>query len=81
VQGPYLTDDGKLAVETIRAERQLESLLSEAWPRLPVGKDLRAGPAPSVRPLAEVADSPALQEGLTRLLDKRLPWVDRGPAP
>jgi tRNA nucleotidyltransferase (CCA-adding enzyme) len=79
VQGPYLTEDGKLAVETIRTERQVESLLSEAWTRLPVGKDLRAGRPPSVRPLAEVSDSPALQEAMTLLFEKRLPWAV-GPA-
>jgi tRNA nucleotidyltransferase (CCA-adding enzyme) len=82
VQGPYLTDDGRLAVETIRPERQVETLLSEAWPRLPVGKDLRAGPAPSIRPLAEVSDSPAVSEALSGLLGKRLPWAaGERPAP
>ncbi|MCI4327103.1 MAG: CCA tRNA nucleotidyltransferase [Thermoplasmata archaeon] len=74
VQGPYLTDDGRLAVETIRSERQIETLLSEAWSRLPVGKDLRAGPPASIRPLSEVPDSAALTEALTGLLEKRLPW-------
>ncbi|MCI4334003.1 MAG: CCA tRNA nucleotidyltransferase, partial [Thermoplasmata archaeon] len=53
VQGPHLTEDGRLSVETLRTERQVETLLAEAWARLPVGKDLRAGPSPSIRPLSE----------------------------
>jgi tRNA nucleotidyltransferase (CCA-adding enzyme) len=81
VQGPYLTDDGRLAVETIRTNRQVETLLGEAWPRLPVGKDLRAGPPPSIRPLAEVSDSPAVSEALSGLLGKRLPWAAAERAP
>jgi tRNA nucleotidyltransferase (CCA-adding enzyme) len=75
LQGPFLTEDGRLAVETLRAGRQVESLLAEAWPRLPVGKDLRAGPAPSIRPLSEAPDSPALLEALPALFAKRLPWL------
>ena len=74
VQGPYLTAEGQLAVETLRAERHIEALLAEAWPRLPVGKDLRAGAAPSVRPLSEVAGSAAVSDALAGLFAKSLPW-------
>jgi tRNA nucleotidyltransferase (CCA-adding enzyme) len=77
LQGPHLTDDGRLSVETLRAERQVESLLAEAWPRLPVGKDLRAGNAPSIRSLSEAPDSTALLEALPALFAKRLPWLAR----
>jgi tRNA nucleotidyltransferase (CCA-adding enzyme) len=88
LQGPYVTADGELAVETSRAERHIEGLLTEAWPRLPVGKDLRAGPPPRVRPLAEAGDAPAVPDALAQLFGKHLPWevprpsrraVDRAP--
>jgi tRNA nucleotidyltransferase (CCA-adding enzyme) len=77
LQGPHLTEDGRLAVETLRAERQVETLLAEAWSRLPVGKDLRAGEPPSIRPLSEAPDSAALLEALPTLFAKRLPWLSR----
>lgn len=81
LQGPYITDDGRLAVDARRAHRRLGALLTEALPQLPLGRDLRAvvTPATRFRPLGEVADSPQLREALGELLDKRLPW--RPPSP
>jgi tRNA nucleotidyltransferase (CCA-adding enzyme) len=80
LQGPYVDADGELAVETRRSERHIEALLVEAWSRLPVGKDLRAGPPPSVRPLGEGPSSEATAEALRSLFDKRLPWGAGRPA-
>jgi len=77
LQGPYVTSEGKLAVETRRSERRLEPLLAASLDRLPLGRDLKpaAGAPVSVRALAEESEEPALAEGLSELLEKRLPWV------
>lgn len=76
LQGPYVTDDGRLAVQARRAHRRLERMLSESLPHLPLGRDLRGGvtDATRFRPLSEVGDTPHLREALGELLDKRLPW-------
>jgi tRNA nucleotidyltransferase (CCA-adding enzyme) len=76
LQGPFVRDDGSLAVETRRTELDAESVIRSALPRLSLGKDL--GPSdPSlvlVRPLSEVPESPGLELALRGLLGKRLPW-------
>jgi tRNA nucleotidyltransferase (CCA-adding enzyme) len=78
LQGPYVAGDGKLAVETRRAERHLEPLLHDALGRLPLGRDLKAGQGEAtVRPLSGETDDPALGAALAELLDKRLPWLVR----
>jgi len=79
LKGPYVRDDGSLAVESRRTERDTEPVLRAALPRLSLGKDLTpSDPARmSVHPLADVPDSPALLEALRDLLAKRLPWIDR----
>ncbi|MCI4354392.1 MAG: hypothetical protein L3K06_03400, partial [Thermoplasmata archaeon] len=78
LQGPYVTAEGKLAVETRRAERRIEPLLAAAMDRLPLGRDLKppVGTPVSVRSLGEEPDDPALALALSDLLEKRLPWVD-----
>jgi tRNA nucleotidyltransferase (CCA-adding enzyme) len=80
LKGPYVREDGSLAVETRRTEREPEPVLRAAMPRLALGKDLTpTDPARvSVHPLTEVPDSPPLRDALTDLLAKRLPWLDRG---
>lgn len=77
LQGPYITDDGRLAVETERPERHLEPLLTATLERLPIGKNLREAVTEPLRmrALSEVPDGPALREALGDLLDKRLPWL------
>jgi tRNA nucleotidyltransferase (CCA-adding enzyme) len=79
LQGPYVRDDGSLAVETRRAEREVEEVLRSALPRLSLGKDLTpTDPSRAeVRALSDTPESPAVQEALRDLLVKRLPWVDR----
>jgi tRNA nucleotidyltransferase (CCA-adding enzyme) len=79
LQGPYVTADGKLAVETRRTERRLEPLLAAAMDRLPLGRDLKpgAGAGVTVRPLADEPEDPALGDALSELLEKRLPWIGR----
>jgi tRNA nucleotidyltransferase (CCA-adding enzyme) len=76
VQGPYIDEEGHLAVETQREERTLEGLLREAIPRLPLGRDLKeAAPEGAwVGPLAEMSQRPEVSAALGELLDKRLPW-------
>jgi tRNA nucleotidyltransferase (CCA-adding enzyme) len=78
LKGPYVRDDGSLAVETRRTEREPEVVLRAAMPRLSLGKDLTpSDPARiAVHPLAQAPDSPALREALGDLLAKRLPWLD-----
>ena len=77
LQGPYVTEDGKLAVETERPERRLEPLLTATLERLPIGRNLREAVHEPLRmrPLSELPEGPALREALGELLDKRLPWL------
>ncbi|MCI4340285.1 MAG: CCA tRNA nucleotidyltransferase [Thermoplasmata archaeon] len=76
LQGPYVTAEGKLAVETRRSERRFEPLLLAALDRLTLGRDLKPGPGAtvSIRSLDEESDDPALGAALSELLEKRLPW-------
>jgi tRNA nucleotidyltransferase (CCA-adding enzyme) len=77
LQGPYVTEEGKLAVEAQRPERGLEALLTGTLERLPIGKNLREAVTDplTMRPLADLHEGTALREGLAELLDKRLPWL------
>jgi tRNA nucleotidyltransferase (CCA-adding enzyme) len=77
LQGPFVRSDGRLAVETLRAERRAEPLLADALPRLPLGRDIRVpeDASAAVVPLFEAEDEPALRAALAELLEKRLPWV------
>ncbi len=77
LQGPYVREDGSLAVETRRPEREVEEVLRAALPRLSLGKDLTpSDPARAVvSSLAETPASTAVDEGLRELLAKHLPWV------
>jgi tRNA nucleotidyltransferase (CCA-adding enzyme) len=79
LKGPYVREDGSLAVESRRTERETEPVLRAAIPRLSLGKDLTPSDPGrvSVHPLADLPDSPALLEALRDLLAKRLPWLDR----
>ncbi len=76
LQGPYVREDGSLGVDARRPDREIESVLRAALPRLSLGKDLAvSAPAPgTVHTLSEADESPALAEALTALLDRRLPW-------
>ncbi|MGD0250526.1 MAG: CCA tRNA nucleotidyltransferase, partial [Thermoplasmata archaeon] len=78
LQGPYVREDGSLAVEARRAERDVEQVLRNALPRLSLGKDLTpTDPSRTeVRPLADIPESPAVELALRELLAKHLPWVD-----
>jgi tRNA nucleotidyltransferase (CCA-adding enzyme) len=80
LQGPYVREDGSLAVETRREERDAEEVLRAVLPRLSLGKDLTPGGSASaeVRPLSAVPDSAALTSALRDLLAKGLPWAHRG---
>jgi tRNA nucleotidyltransferase (CCA-adding enzyme) len=78
LQGPYVRDDGSLAVEARRTERDVETVLRSAVPRLSLGKDLTPTD-PSrveVRTLLETPESPAVESALRELLGKHLPWVE-----
>ncbi|MCI4369539.1 MAG: CCA tRNA nucleotidyltransferase [Thermoplasmata archaeon] len=77
LQGPYVTLDGKLAVEARRTERGAETLLGEALERLPLGKDLKSTPTSShrVESLGATSSTPELERALSDLLEKRLPWL------
>ena len=80
LQGPYVREDGRLAVETRVADRPVEAVLRSALPRLSLGKDLTPSDTATVRilPIAEVPDSEAVRSALGELLGKRLPWLGRG---
>lgn len=82
LQGPYVREDGSLAVETRRAERTAEEVLRSSFSRLSLGKDLTPSDPGKVeiQPLADVAESPELRIALRELLSKRLPWL-RLPSP
>jgi len=79
LQGPYVRADGSLAVETRRADRELEAVIRAALPRLSLGRDLTPPPdSPAqVHPLSATSESPGLSRGLDELLGKRLPWAGR----
>jgi tRNA nucleotidyltransferase (CCA-adding enzyme) len=83
LQGPYVTADGHLAVDTLRLDGRIERLLSNELGTLPVGKDLKpgVGPTTALRALEETAESPELDRALGELLDKRLPWLPPIPRP
>ncbi len=83
LQGPYVTADGRLAVEVRRRERDLGPLLTEALVRLPLGRDLkRTLPAETrLRPLPETEEEPVLAAALADLLEKRLPWLGARGSP
>ncbi|MCI4351420.1 MAG: CCA tRNA nucleotidyltransferase [Thermoplasmata archaeon] len=75
LQGPYVTDQGHLAVEVPRRTTGLPELLRESLPKLPLGKDLREHVASArVVPLTEVTEGPELEGALAYLLAKELPW-------
>ncbi|HTT73447.1 MAG TPA: CCA tRNA nucleotidyltransferase [Thermoplasmata archaeon] len=78
LQGPYVGPDGHLAVESRRGDRDAETVVRALLPRLSLGRDLTpADPsAIGVAPLGEATETPSLEEALTGLLGKRLPWLD-----
>ncbi|MCI4363552.1 MAG: CCA tRNA nucleotidyltransferase [Thermoplasmata archaeon] len=79
LQGPYVRPDGSMGVETRRALREVEALLTDALPRLPLGKDLVRELRPEHRflTLRALAATPELSLALGELLEKRLPWRSR----
>ncbi|MCI4364882.1 MAG: CCA tRNA nucleotidyltransferase [Thermoplasmata archaeon] len=77
LQGPYVRPDGSLGVDTRRSDREVETVLRSALPRLSLGRDLTP-PDPervTVRALTAESDTPALSDALRELLDRRLPWL------
>ncbi|MCI4349506.1 MAG: CCA tRNA nucleotidyltransferase [Thermoplasmata archaeon] len=79
LQGPYVTADGRIAVDARRERRTLEQVLDGALDQLPLGRDLRSAPrdARTIRPLDACRESEELSHALGELLDKRLPWMRR----
>jgi tRNA nucleotidyltransferase (CCA-adding enzyme) len=78
LQGPYVRPDGSLGVDVRRPERDVEAVVRALLPRLSLGRDLTPSSpdATTVRALADETESPALEEALRALLDRRLPWLD-----
>ena len=75
LQGPYVTDEGGLAVDVPRRITELTELLRAGLGRLPLGKDLRERVADAkLAPWADLADGPDLASALAELLAKELPW-------
>jgi tRNA nucleotidyltransferase (CCA-adding enzyme) len=75
LQGPYLTEEGNLAVDVPRRTTGLTELLQGALTRLPLGKDLREEVAHArVASWTDLAEGPDLSSALAELLDKDLPW-------
>ncbi|MCI4335421.1 MAG: CCA tRNA nucleotidyltransferase [Thermoplasmata archaeon] len=76
LQGPYVRADGSLGVDSRRALRGVEELLSEALPRLPLGKDLLplVGEQSRFLPLESLPEAEELPLALGELLGKKLPW-------
>lgn len=77
LQGPYVGEDGHLAVEVERPERDLGVLLRDGLPRMALGRDLRAIPREQVVvvALSDLPSSVEVEEALGELFAKRLPWV------
>ncbi len=82
LQGPYVRGDGSLAVETRRADREIEAVLRAALPTLSLGRDLAVGEGRSaeVVEMGSARESPALERARDELLAKRLPWLPPGPS-
>ncbi len=76
LQGPYVTDDGRLAVEAQDEERGVEPYLRARLPKLSLGRNLSGTDRSGVAPLAEAEETSAVTEALRALLGKRLPWPD-----
>jgi tRNA nucleotidyltransferase (CCA-adding enzyme) len=76
LQGPYVRSDGSMGVDTRRALRGVEELLTDALAHLPLGKDLtrRVRPEHRFEPLRDLVSTPELELALAELLEKRLPW-------
>jgi tRNA nucleotidyltransferase (CCA-adding enzyme) len=78
IQGPYLSQDGRLVVETIEKVRDIASCVSEAIPDLSLGRDLRSQMEKSgkVLPFGEALEVKSVRSALEILWEKRLPWLD-----
>jgi tRNA nucleotidyltransferase (CCA-adding enzyme) len=76
LKGPYLTYEGRLAVDLRRDPREVLPILSSLARELALGKDLRTAlPATGAfHPLNEVLGEVAVREALADLLDDQLPW-------
>ncbi|MHB8351495.1 MAG: CCA tRNA nucleotidyltransferase [Thermoplasmata archaeon] len=76
LQGPFVTEEGRLAVESRREVRRIEPLLTALLPQISLGRDLARlkGPGISVQSLEALAEGEELPLALGELLDKRLPW-------
>lgn len=79
-QGPYITVEGRLAVETRTERRGVEAALSARLVHLSLGRDLSGNLASGAAlvPLEDADEDEPLTQALASLLAKRLPWVD-GP--
>jgi tRNA nucleotidyltransferase (CCA-adding enzyme) len=77
LQGPFVTEEGRLAIEVRRPVRELEPALTSSLERLSLGRDLVRGrtATSALYPLEEAAETPELATALSELLDKRLPWL------
>ncbi len=80
LQGPFVRDDGSLAVERRFEPRGVEAFLAGRLPQLSLGRNLSSADPSAFRVVAldRSSESPALAEALSGLLDKRLPWLRRG---
>jgi tRNA nucleotidyltransferase (CCA-adding enzyme) len=78
LQGPYLSQDGRLVVETAEGPRDIASCVKGAIPDLSLGRDLRSQMEKSGKVLAfeEALEVKAVRSGLEMLWEKRLPWLD-----
>ncbi len=79
LQGPFVTEEGRLAVESRREEGRIEPLLTALLPQISLGRDLARlkGPGVAFLPLEELPEAEELPIALGELLAKSLPW--RGP--
>ncbi len=77
LQGPFVAEDGRLAVETRRGEPGLEAALNRHMDRISLGRDLTRSLRAEDRfvPLDRAHEVPELELALGELLVKRLPWL------
>lgn len=77
LQGPYVAEDGRLAIEARRPVRDLEPSMTAALERLSLGRDLARTrpPGASFTRLEETTETPELELALGELLEKKLPWL------
>jgi len=77
LQGPYVTTEGRLRVESVEEDRDILSRVKASVPELSLGRDLRIPVEKDGRvlPLSRALDTLAVRAALEGLWKRRLEWL------